>query len=274
MLPSQVSSVKIARLQLARVHQPPATACVRAHACFFWWQRRRLVHYFLVSSGNPAGADLGVAEAAFYEASECFQTVLQQEPDNVKALGNSGNVFMAHGSLKSRVLEAARSAAEAAAGSVAPDAIEASKERLAEEAEELLVVAGRRFKRVLELDPEQARAFVNWGRVVGLRAELRLAQGQEKDAIGLFENAAEKFEAALELGADAGLTCKLAGRALFTAAQLMMAAEPYGFPNDPSLVEPTYDLMKEAERFLERALQVDPADEEAREKLEACKLWE
>lgn len=41
----------------------------------------------------------------------------------------------------------------------------------------LLSLPGRRYKAVLELDPGQAKAFINWGRVIGLRAEMARGAG-------------------------------------------------------------------------------------------------
>lgn len=41
----------------------------------------------------------------------------------------------------------------------------------------VLPPAGRQYKAVLELDSQQAKAFINWGRVLGLRAEMACGQG-------------------------------------------------------------------------------------------------
>lgn len=37
-----------------------------------------------------AGGDLGLADAAFWEAAEAFEALLAREPRNVRALGNYG----------------------------------------------------------------------------------------------------------------------------------------------------------------------------------------
>lgn len=37
-----------------------------------------------------AGADLGLVDAAFWEAEEAFEALLAQQPDNIRALGNYG----------------------------------------------------------------------------------------------------------------------------------------------------------------------------------------
>lgn len=44
--------------------------------------------------------------------------------------------------------------------------------------------AGRKYKAVLQLDPSQAKAFINWGRVVGLRAEMARMSGAPARAGG------------------------------------------------------------------------------------------
>ncbi len=53
-----------------------------------------------------AGSDLGLADTALWEASECFERCVELDPSNIKALGNWGNALYNHGRLKRRMLEA------------------------------------------------------------------------------------------------------------------------------------------------------------------------
>jgi hypothetical protein len=38
--------------------------------------------------------------------------------------------------------------------------------------------SGRQYKAVLEADPSQVKAFINWGRALGLRADMARAMGE------------------------------------------------------------------------------------------------
>lgn len=52
---------------------------------------------------------------------------------------------------------------------------------------------------MLELDGGQQRAWINWGRVICLRADEARAAGDTPGAAKLFGLAAEKFDAALDI---------------------------------------------------------------------------
>lgn len=65
-----------------------------------------------------------------------------------------------------------------------------------------MILVGRLYKRLLERDPKQVRAFLNWGRAVCLRGELAREVGNEQAAAALFKNAANKFNAVLELDSN------------------------------------------------------------------------
>jgi hypothetical protein len=209
------------------------------------------------AAASPGGG-WGEADAALSSAAAAFGAALRAAPRDVRALGNCGNALLARGLLKSRIFEEVRGAA-AQNDAAAAAALEA-------EAEELLVLAGRRFKGVLELDPGQGRAFVNWGRAVCLRAELARGRGAPGAAAALFANAADKFGAAAELGGGAGAV-RLAGTTLMCSA--LSAAQE----SDGAGAGRAEQLMAEAEAYLAAAAAEDPGDAEAAAKLQECRAW-
>ena len=237
-------------------------------------QGLRLLKAGRAQASSP-GADLGVADSAFWEAAECFERALESDPSSVRALGNLGNVLMSHGRLKWQMLGAVR-ATSLPKDSAAAAAVEASMRRLSSEAEELLLLAGRRYRQVLELDPRQPKALINWGKVVCLRAEIARESGNLREAGTLFDNAAEKFDAAGELllpqstsdGSVEGdsflAALKLAGRALFNAgvcqAELGDSRAAKGY-------------LRDAERAVNKVLSVNRNDEEAAARLEDVMGW-
>ncbi len=44
-------------------------------------------------AGTPPGADLGLADSAFWEAAAAFQEVLQDAPGDLRATGNLGEAI-------------------------------------------------------------------------------------------------------------------------------------------------------------------------------------
>ena len=171
---------------------------------------------------------------------------------------------MAHGALKKGMLDALRLSAPPldAAGAAA---VASAARTLAAEAQELLLLAGRQYKGVLEADPGQARAFLNWGRVVCLRAELaRDGSGGDGDpaaAAALFTNAADKFDAALDLEPQSAATLRLAGLALADAAACLAGADP----------RQARSLLGDAEAYLESAAALDGGDGAAEARLAAAR---
>lgn len=123
--------------------------------------------------------------------------------------------------------------------------------------------AGRQYKAVLEADPAQAKAFINWGRVVGLRADMAraagagagcllatgcrpslgstraapcmpklslglppLSAGKEAEAGRLFSLAADKFDAALDLEPQNVAALRMGGLAVLDAALCTLGSDP------------------------------------------------
>lgn len=206
---------------------------------------------------EPGGGGLTEGDALLADAYQCFQKTLAIDPGNIKALGNSGNALMARG-------RAALAMAEDAAARGQPEAAE----RLTQQAEQLLVKAGRLYREVLEGDASQARAFLNWGRVICLRAETARDRGNATGAHDLFCNAAEKFEAALELGMNGeqraeGL--RLAGSALMSGALCL----------GPEQGQARRELLGEAAEYLEAVVAggQGPEVDEAWDKLQLCREY-
>ena len=74
-------------------------------------------------------------------------------------------------------------------------------EDVAVEAGEILVRSGRCYRAVLSLNPRDARALLNWGNALCLRA--KLVERREADsAVELYDAAIEKFSASLQLQPD------------------------------------------------------------------------
>ncbi|GAB4815945.1 hypothetical protein N2152v2_002991 [Parachlorella kessleri] len=227
------------------------------------------------------GGDLGLADSLLCDAEECFSQVLQQQPDNLRALGNLGNAFMAHGRLRMRMLPAAAPAAAgndpsgstngstggrastgiASSGTGGSDA--GARDQLERQALELFLMAGRHYKRVVQLDGSQLRAIVNWGRVICLRAEIDKQAGRLQEAADLFSLAADKFDAALDVDPQSGQAMRLAGMALLDMAACISETDR----------RQAKQLLKDAKSYLVGALVVNPLDAESGQKLEECQRW-
>jgi len=197
----------------------------------------------LASNPDRAQPHLQSAEAALREAFECFQRTLSLDPGNIKALGNSGNALMA----RCRVLLASADNASSPVSGQEGDE-EDGRRRVTLEGEQLLILAGRLYREVIQGDPSQARAFLNWGLAISLRAELARDRREYPAAHELFCNAAEKFEACLELennGVQAVEMLRLAGSALMNAALCL----------GPEQMKEQRELLEEAESYLEASIE-------------------
>ncbi|RMZ52898.1 hypothetical protein APUTEX25_001017, partial [Auxenochlorella protothecoides] len=210
---------------------------------------------------STPGADLGLADSAFWEAAAAFQEVLQDAPGDLRATGNLGNVLQAHGRLKmqiwrsvSRTRAAGGAPGEADRGAVLAEAAA----RLAAEAGDMLVLAGRRYREVLQADPGDARAFLNWGRCICLRGELaREAGGSLEEAAALFQNAADKFDAALDAEGQTAVVLQHAGAALTDAADALLTLDR----------AQARALAQDALPYLRQALALDPRNVDAQGRL-------
>lgn len=208
------------------------------------------------------GVDLGLVDSVFWEAEDCLEAALKLQPDDLKALGNLGNSLMAHGRLRLQMLRLLPPEAYAEPAEV-PTAELAAGTRLEEEALSLLLLAGRKYKRVLELDDSQERAMVNWGRCVCLRAEVAKGRGLMQEAADLFSLAADKFDAALDLNPQNSQALRLGGMALLDMALCLMSSDR----------KQAKQLLKDAEGYLTSAVGVNPQDQLSQQKVGECKEW-
>lgn len=207
----------------------------------------------LVESG-----ELAEAEALLEEADICFQDILNLDPDNIKALGNRGNTLMARAKLK-MVL-----ASDLYEEDLPDDAV-----ILEESAQDMLLSSGRLYRKILEIDENQGKAFINWGRVICLRAELTKESGDISGAYALFCNAADKFMAGIDALDPNNLAVfegyRLAGTAYMEAYLCSEVLEPE---------RADIASLQEAEKLLVRATAVNDSDLQlqASQKLEQCDM--
>ena len=90
---------------------------------------------------------------------------------------------------------------------------------LEKEAVDFLVLAGRNFRAVLELDPNESTALVNWGRALCERARI-LANHDPSQAQLLYGSAIEKFDGALAAAPESFGALLGWGRALLELSDL------------------------------------------------------
>ena len=122
------------------------------------------------------------ADRYFKETAKNYAEALKIKPDFSAALYNWGNAL----------LDQAQQKIDPPAE---PPLDESKKKENLEEAERLLDDAGKKFDEALHIDPALHEAWRNWGNTLWEKAGLRTGQAAE----GLFDQAAEKYAAALQL---------------------------------------------------------------------------
>ena len=182
------------------------------------------------------GGDYSAADEMLEQADLCFQRALQQNPEDIKAIGNRGNTLMARA--KSKLMLSTMKFEEGIEGAEDDE----------EQAQEMLLQAGRLYRQILEVDPSQGKAFINWGRVICLRAEISQNVEDFQGAYSLFCNASDKFIA----GIDASLETASEKEAYRLAGTALIGA--HYSANALGLVDDAYESLLDAESFLENAL--------------------
>ncbi|KAI4371085.1 hypothetical protein MLD38_019356 [Melastoma candidum] len=131
-----------------------------------------------------------------------------------------------------------------------------------EECEELLVKAGRKYKLVLLIDGDDARALYNWGLALSFRAQLISDIGPEAalDADKVFLAAIDKFNAMLSRGKA------YAPDALFRWGVVLQQRSRLQLRTISEKVK----LLKQAKRLYEDALDMDSGNPRVKEALSAC----
>jgi len=117
----------------------------------------------------------------------------------VAAQGNMGNALLCSARRKIKVL--GTFAREARDGAYVSEESVRMSEDVAVEAGEILVRSGRCYRAVLSLNPRDARALLNWGNALCLRAKL-VERRDADSAVELYDAAIEKFSASLQLQPD------------------------------------------------------------------------
>ncbi|MCO5572904.1 hypothetical protein L7F22_026665 [Adiantum nelumboides] len=137
--------------------------------------------------------EVGEAEAMLYKAADQFASAAALDLSSVEAVGFWGNTLLVHGELKlmlSRELRHLISTPDV----ISPYWIRQTKgmeaheksnravlqrtfQTVCEECEELLVQAGRKYRRVLSISNSEVRALYNWGLALCFRAQLIAEEG-------------------------------------------------------------------------------------------------
>ena len=206
----------------------------------------------LLKNGRDAfeKGEYSTADELLEEADVCFEEVIKNSSEDIKAIGNRGNTLMARA--KAKLMMANLKFEQGVDGAEDDE----------QQALEMLIHAGRLYRQILEIDPAQGKAFVNWGRVVCLRAEISQSAEDFEGAYSLFCNAADKFTAGLDvLGNDSAVSeaYRLAGTALVGA---YYCACSIGLEGD------AFSLLLEAEDYLSEAGEQDPL---VRDKIDECR---
>lgn len=201
------------------------------------------------------GESLGTAEQLLTESEGCFELAATLSPTDRQAHGNWGNALLAHGMLKKRELDLLQSL-EGGSGDGDVAAVEMSEKQLLAEAQQLLILAGRKFRRVLELDPSDARALHHWGKALCLRGDLEMST---EAAERLYEAACQKFEAALERQPAMIPAVRGLGLAMRSWGFCKSAEDPEGLA-----------LLQDAASCLEEVVRSQPSDVDAQEALTDC----
>lgn len=180
--------------------------------------------------------DYEQAETLLAQADACFAEAIEADPEDIRSVGNRGNTLMVRAKTR-LMISAAKIESRTDVEGAQDDE---------EQAQEMLLQAGRLYRRILELEPAQGKAFVNWGRAICLRAEISQSAEDFEGAYSLFVNASDKFVAAMD---------SLPGSsAVDEAARLAAAAlvGAYYCAGSLGLQDDALELLLEAESVLAR----------------------
>eukprot|EP00899_Mesostigma_viride_P029006 jgi/Mesvir1/9290/Mv04470-RA.2 len=167
------------------------------------------------NAGGAGGSSSNVPTGRIVEmldnAAVLFSRAADVAPGSVLAFGQWGNCLLASGQVKVGVVQQLRAAqaamrAQAQARGVPVPAGEAAElastlALVEQEAEEALVLAGRKFRVAMGLDSRDERALYNWGLALCYRAKL-MGRPRAAEAENLYKAAIEKFQAAIALNSD------------------------------------------------------------------------
>ena len=177
--------------------------------------------------GRALAAEMGgagAADALFREATGLLEEAVERDPAYLPVKGNLGNALLAHAQLK---LSLAAAVQASPPGPGAPER-QASVQELHKESANMLVMAGKCYRALLEEDARDGLAFMFWGRALDLRGDL-LSPSDENGAAGLYTSAIEKFNQALAREGDNAEALLSWGHALLklSALEEPASAEEY-----------------------------------------------
>ncbi|KAI5071091.1 hypothetical protein GOP47_0013342 [Adiantum capillus-veneris] len=158
--------------------------------------------------------EVGEAETMLYKAADYFSSAVALDLSSIEAVGFWGNTLLVHGELKlmlSRELRHLISTPDVISpcwirhtkGMEAHEKSNRAKlqrtfQTVCEECEELLIQAGRKYRRVLSISNSEVRALYNWGLALCFRAQLIAEEGGQdarEAADRIYLAAIDKFEA-------------------------------------------------------------------------------
>jgi len=197
---------------------------------------------------------LSNAEASFRQALQCFRAASQIDPSSAAAHGNQGNTLLAYSRLKMKLMDTLSATSDPRSWQGGDS--ESILDELSKETSGLLIEAGRCFREVLALNSKDAKALLNWGNALCLRA--RMTVGQDVDsAHNLYDAAIEKFEAVLQLEPGMAEVLKALGMALYDISGLEGGRE-------------RIETLKSAQAYLEDACSISPDDQALLYTLNQC----
>ncbi|KAA0052697.1 hypothetical protein IC582_017909 [Cucumis melo] len=217
-------------------------------------------------------------EVILCQSASLLAKATTMKPMSLLAVGQLGNTYLLHGELKLRISrELRRLLAGKEPGSVGKwfemveglddsitrrDKLTSILISVCEECEELLVMAGRRYRMALSIDRNDVRALYNWGLALSFRAQLIADVGPEAafDADKVFLAAIDKFDAMMSKGNV------YAPEALFRWAMTLQQRSRLRPNNSKEKAK----LLLQAKRLYEDSLNMNSDNVKVREALMSC----
>ncbi|XP_078151939.1 uncharacterized protein LOC144547220 [Carex rostrata] len=147
-----------------------------------------------------SNSDKKNADALLYKASTLLSTAVSLKPNSLLAIGQLGNACLLHGELKLKISRELRGLLGNRDDSRFKKAeVGSALIEVCEECENLLIEAGRNYKKALTIDANDTKALYNWGLTLSFRAQLLSDIGPEAsvDADKVYLAAIDKFDAML-----------------------------------------------------------------------------
>ncbi|KAH7300462.1 hypothetical protein KP509_24G063600 [Ceratopteris richardii] len=224
--------------------------------------------------------EVGDAERMLYKAADCFASAATLDPSSVQAIGCWGNSLLVHGELKLRLSRELRHLISTPdvispywiRQSKAVDAGERSNhlflqkqfQAVCEECEELLIQAGRKYRKVLSRSNSEVRALYNWGLALCFRAQLIAEGGQNaiEAADKIYLAAIDKFEAMM------GINRRYAPGAMLNWGFALKERSRLRPANSTERIS----LLQQAKQLFMDALRLQPDDAKIQSAFVTCNL--